>query len=334
MRTFFVATSCFVAVSLLAGSVWAAPALDIRTINNGGSVFPSMAGPSGIDPQSDQGQWFRGRTGADRLEVRTHEFYDDLEEFGGGWADFFAIQGQAVNIYDSAGLPWAPGMPIAGFDILATITNDLPGNPYVSTVQGGTNSHYEVALSPMWIEEEVIMADVKLTAEFAIAPEVGPPSPDSILPYCPKDKYIVALNHNQLGWYCYADDVSPLVPPGNFSVPTWDFGDIKPGQSAQQLMSFTVTDALGNPDVLMPGDPDYLAFEEPDADLLLNRSTSLKISTWVDDLQPDWGIPYPEEPLRGSNCSVFFNPEPIPEPGMLVLLVGLGLGFWVLKRRS
>ena len=42
-------------------------------------------------------------------------------------------------------------------------------------------------------------------------------------------------------------------------------------------------------------------------DILLNRTTSLKISTWIDDPAPDTGYAYPEEPLRGSDASVFFN---------------------------
>ena len=332
MRTFLIATSCFIAVALVADSVWAAPALDIRTINSGGSVIPNLAGPSGVDPNSDQGQWFQRRNAAGELEVRTHEFYDNVLGYGGGPASFTAIHGQAMNIFTPAGTLWTPGAPIGSFDILATITNDLPGE--WDLAQWGSNSHNEIVGKPLFIDNEIIMTDVKLTAEFSIDQQAGPPMPISPYPpYRTKNKYIVARNHDQLGWYCYADEVSPDLL-GNFSVPTWDFGDIKPGQSAQQLMSFTVTDALGNPDVLMPGDPDYLAFEEPDADLLLNRSTSLKISTWVDDLQPDWGIPYPEEPLRGSNCSVFFNPEPIPEPVALVLLVGLGLGVCLLRRRG
>jgi hypothetical protein len=59
-------------------------------------------------------------------------------------------------------------------------------------------------------------------------------------------------------------------------------------------------------------------------DVLLNRTTSLKISTWLDDLSRDLCIPYPEaEPFRGSDCSVFHN---IPEPavsflGMLCMLL-------------
>jgi hypothetical protein len=47
----------------------------------------------------------------------------------------------------------------------------------------------------------------------------------------------------------------------------------------------------------------------------------------------DLGEPYPVDPLRGSDCSVFFNPVEVPEPGILVLLTGVGLALSAVRRR-
>ena len=103
---------------------------------------------------------------------------------------------------------------------------------------------------------------------------------------------------------------------GDFYVPTWDFGDIARGQSVTRTLSFIV-DGAG----LDPADPRAELLVNPDRpDLLANRTTSLKISTWIDNLTADTGIAYPQDPLRGSDASVFHN---IPEPTMMVLL-GLG----------
>ena len=57
------------------------------------------------------------------------------------------------------------------------------------------------------------------------------------------------------------------------------------------------------------------------ADILMNRSTSLKVSNWVDNLVTDPGTPYPQGALTSSDSSVFFNT--VPEPSTLV---NLGLG--------
>jgi len=63
-----------------------------------------------------------------------------------------------------------------------------------------------------------------------------------------------------------------------------------------------------------------------DGDVFVNRTTSLKISNWLDNLVADTGIPYPNDPLLSSDVSVFF----FPEPGTLALL---GLGATALLRR-
>ena len=329
MRALLISTMVM-GLMVAATAAGAAPALDIRTLDMGGSVQGNMAGPSGIDPESKQGQWFIRRDAPDP-EVRTHEFYDNALEHGGGAKATTAIHGRAVNILTPSGNMWTPGMPIGSFDILATITNDLPGEPTLA--EEGDNSHQEFVADRKWIDHRMIMTEVKLTAEFAVDPHVGPPF--SGAPNPPynggREKYIVAENHDQLGWYCFSDEAG-LDPFGQFSVPTWDFADMGPGESAQRRMSFYVLDALADPSALLPGDPEYIAIQENE-DLLLNRSTSLKISTWVDTLWMDTGMPYPSEPMRGSDCSVFFNPVEVPEPGMLVLLACMGFVLLAARRR-
>ena len=65
--------------------------------------------------------------------------------------------------------------------------------------------------------------------------------------------------------------------------------------------------------------------------VLANRISSLKISTWIDDIAIDDGSAYPADaaaaPLRSSNSSVFFVPE--PTTASLLVLAGLTL----LRRR-
>jgi hypothetical protein len=60
----------------------------------------------------------------------------------------------------------------------------------------------------------------------------------------------------------------------------------------------------------------------------MNRTTSLKISDWLDMLALDPGTPYPVPANVSSDVSVFFN---IPEPTSLALLSLSGLA--LLRRR-
>ena len=92
-----------------------------------------------------------------------------------------------------------------------------------------------------------------------------------------------------------------------------------------RILDFAV-DGVG----LDPSDPRYVALVESQAtglDLLMNRSTSLKVSDWLDTLALDPGTPYPVPASLSSDVSVFFN---VPEPASLALLA---LGGLALRRR-
>ena len=89
------------------------------------------------------------------------------------------------------------------------------------------------------------MYNAKIMAEFAID---DPDSlPDFDVPGDPYEDdesydeshfpcayYIQALNHSELGWYCYTS-------VGGYYVPTWNLGDIAIGEIATILMEFEVT---------------------------------------------------------------------------------------------
>ncbi len=300
-------------VMLVAGSAPAAPGLPITKPPV--QPVPSWTGPP-IDPDAKQGQWFCGLDTGEET-VRPYEFHDNVDpDFGGGYASHLAIRGYARNVmYNAQG-------NIISFAINATIENDMPAR---SDWWVGNNSHSEYT-NP---REQYVgtMYETKLTAEFAIDPSKGPGPGVSL--YRDVVPHIVAVDHDQLGWYCWTpDNPEDKVPWGDYYVPTWDFGDIPMGGMASRLLQFTV-DGGG----LSPADLRYWAILESfeyEADLLLNRTTSLKISTWQDDLVNDTGIPYPADPLRGSDCSVFFVPEPAT---MSLMLLG-GIGVLLRRRRK
>jgi len=287
-----------------AGTLAAAPSLPIfRPF-----VQPpiSWTGPP-IDPHASNGQWFVSlRDGAESF--RPFEFYDNVEQFGGGPMSCFAISGYTTNIvFDPA------SRAITAFEIFATIFNDLPGRPPWSS---GTNSHNEI-LPPLDNSYVGPLIRTKLTIEFAVSDTNNVPSVFTP-PYIDPDfrPFIVAENEDQLAWYCWApDNPRQLMPYGRYFVPTWDFGDIPPGGSVSRILLFSA------PGGISPQDPRFLIIQEGQfVDILLNRTTSLKISTWLDFLLFDSCMPYPSQPLRGSNASVFHD---IPEPaaGMLMVLV-------------
>jgi len=289
--------SVVVLLVLLCGPAMAAPSLDIDK----GPVLPdpSSTGPL-IDPEAIQGQWFEDVTTGNET-VRTHEFHDNADL--GGWMSYQAIEGIVTVIqYDSV------TVNIIGFQVRATITNDLPNE---DDWLPGDNSHGEWAQGQL--EYEGTLYDTKLTAEFAVPPLPVALLPGNVDPYRDTQPHIVASNHDQLGWYCWTPDNGDdaLLPWGNYYVPTWDFGDIPLGGSASRTLIFTV-EAPG----LDATDLRHFVIEESfftDTDILLNRTTSLKISTWQDDPALDFGMAYPhqdgEPPLRSSDCSVFHNIE-------------------------
>jgi len=148
--------------------------------------------------------------------------------------------------------------------------------------------------------------------------------------------------YEQLGWYCWTPDASGDPQPwdGQYMVPTWDFWDIWSGGTQCRQITFYLYQPVNPASWLYS-----LLFEwyEYQYDILLNRTTSLKISTYFDQLavdpEPCRPYPYPfEEPFeeiaaRSSDCSVFFEYE-IPEPPQIDdvfrdhLNQAIGIVFW------
>jgi GEVED domain len=311
--------------AVLCGTVvftWAAPSLPILKP----PVVPlsQMTGPA-LDPTAAQGQWFKDSSSGEET-CRTNEFYDN---FHAEWASVNAISGHVSSITYSAG----PGTPITAFSIEATIINDTAVEHqewlYGDNSHGETNFFTDTPYTGT-------LVDTKLTAEFAVTDLMNLPAL-WIPPYNDYPPYIEADNEDQAGWYCWNPEDPDMdhVQKGGYFVPTWDFGDILVGQSATRQLDFVI--ALPGLD---PTDTRYAAIvtsEEGQQDVLLNRTTSLKISTWIDELALDTGLPYPHlEPLppkRSSDASVFHNKEPeeptldfgdAPDPAYPTLLVNNG----------
>ncbi len=304
----------------LAGSALGAPALDIRVP----PVIGNGAGP-GFDPNSSQGQWFLRPNGV--AEVRTHEFYDNIPGQGGGGVGSLAIQGHLLQL-----IPGAPGF-ISGYVIRASITNNTPmvGGGW----QPGRNLHQEFLPAPssLYVGK---MFDVKLTSHWAddgVQGNFNPnfPNVPSINPANPHgESNTYAVNHDQLGWYCFNPN-NAANPPGSFQVPTWDFGDIDVGQTVTRDLTF------GFYNQLPASQFSTTLFNIQD--FLIGRSNDLKIGAYYQN-DPilngifDTGAPYPFGGLPGTvtaeyaNVSVFFN---VPTPGALALL-GLG-GLLTARRR-
>jgi hypothetical protein len=261
-----------------------------------------LTGPS-VDPASTNGQWFIDQTGAE--SVRANEFYDETL---GGPAGFNAITGYVDSITFAGG----PGTPIVAFTIQATIINDASTTGSWSS---GSNRHGET-LSYQGTPYAGPLVDTQLAAEFAIADTNKLPIVFQG-PYRDRTNYIVAVNEDQFAWYCWnPDDQNPEhKPSGGYFVPTWDFGTIQYGQSASRKLSFVVLNGMP------PIDSRYPVIVQSFAqtnDVLMNRTLSLKISTWIDEIARDTGAQQEEPPLRLSDVSVFHNlgePEPYMDFG-------------------
>lgn len=325
-------TALAVAVSLasLAPILSAAPSLDIRTIPGGGPVAPfgGPAGP-GFDPLATAGQWFAPASiafGSDPFPL-SHEFHDNVfgPDGGGGAASFGAIRGVITEV-TFAGGPGAIGTPITGFTITATVTNDTPAqSPWVR----GDNDHDEARPFASVADQYVgPLVDPVITAEFAWArppgfrPTSGPYTGPGALPYAPFS--FVAVNHQLLAWYSFSPGADGIDPAhiGDFQVPAWFLPTIPVGGSASTDMTFDVFSG-DEPGSIPSDDPFYptlLGWYDTGYDLLLNRTTDLKIGDWMDVLTPDEGIPYQVPPARSGNASVFHNV--IPEPSTWAAIIG------------
>ncbi len=309
-------TSTIAVVTLLCLTVCATAGPSLPITKPPVLPVPSWTGPL-QDPHALQGQWFSNYvTGAE--ECRTHEFYDNLLGYGGGFAGTNAVYGKVVNVQ-------LAGQNIIGFTIDATITNDTPGEgPWAD----GTNSHEEWLSTPD--QYFGTLYDTKLTAEFAVT-DLGNLPPVFAGVYRNTDPYIIGLDEDQAAWFCWTPgNPDPARRPfGNYYVPTWDFGNIMPGQTASRTMNF----AVSGPG-MTPADIRYAAIMSSwqalwgRGDVFMNRTTDLKIGDWIDDIALDNGAAFPQETaLRHGNVSVFHN---IPEPATLSLLV---LASALLRRR-
>lgn len=189
------------------------------------------------------------------------------------------------------------------------------------------NSHLEGLMS-LSLEDQYQgpLLETVLAASFAIAPNRLPPDGAQYIDQTP---HIVAVNHDAVAWYCWTpDNPEGYVPAGGYFVPSWDFGDIDPGQSASRQMDFVIDDPAG----LDPNDPRYDVILGT-GDILMNQSTSLKISDWISPLAADMGVPYPyppNPPNLSSDVSVFHN---VPEPATLALLTLGGLALLSRRRK-
>lgn len=299
---------CVLLVAALTVPAWAAPGLLVTKPPV--QPVPSYTGPP-QDPHAIQGQWFKDLSTGEE-HARPYEFYDNLEGHGGGFKQSLAIEGYVQNlVYDATG-------NITSFGVRATITNDMPGSGQWEEAQPG-NLHGECRTTaeqyqgPMW--------QVKLTTEFADDGTQGNLPTGG--PYLPEQN-IYAIDYDQMAWYCWTPDPSAPQPAGNYWVPTYDFGNILPGGSATRNLGF----GLYAPEA--PGTALYQFLMDSEAqnwDVFMNRTTSLKISQYVDNFFADPGTPYPAPP-HSSDVSVFF----VPEPASLVVMALGGLMLWRRRR--
>ena len=318
---------------LLAATTMAAPSLLVTKPPVQPNPPDAPTGPN-QDPYAVQGQWCEDG-------VRTHEFYDNRPGDGGS-SPSGGIPGSVKTIYGKVTqITWGEhGM--TGFTITATISN--PNTDPNGAWRSGWNDHYPEGLNTDEYYKGTLY-DTVLTASFAV--RQGDPSgfmlPSSfVVPYTNRTPYIYATNEDMGAWYCWNPDIGPN-PDGDYFVPTWDFGDIALGQSATRDLTFGVAG-----DGLQMEDPRYNAILTSSnagptlGDILLNRTTSLKMSDWIEDVCIDEGIAYPtdtipvpdpcgrilNDPDRNSDISVFHN---VPEPVTMSLLAVGAIG--LIRRR-
>lgn len=254
----------------------------------------SYTGPSN-DTHATRGQWFQNVTTSE-LENRTHEFYDNSTGTGGGTMGHLAISGVVVQVTSEFVFPF--GDKIKAFEVLATVFNDANsvGNGWPS----GTNSHGE-SLDTSRVYSN-LLKQLILTVDFATCDKPANSSPDpAYTDYAP---YIVATNHDFKSWFCWNQSRPATLQFGDFFVPGWSFGDLQPGQSTNRLLTFVIHDGNGGNDGLSTSDPRYEIIMNSfnnQSDIFINRSSSLKISTWIASPAVDDNTALP------GNVSVFHN---------------------------
>jgi hypothetical protein len=300
----------------------AGPALDITK----GPVLPdtSWTGPS-HDPHATDGQWFLDLQ-TNQEECSNYEFYDNLAGYGGGTAGAGAIYGNVVFVTQSN------TGNITDFIMNVSVTNDTGGT---GAWLDGSNSHNEILSTDQ--QYQGTMYDAKLTLEFAADLfslnnwlATAGNNPDNT-PYNVDAPIITASNPDALAWYCWTpDNQEDLTPYGGYLVPTYNLGDIAPGETKDLTIAFHVSD-----EGLPQNDPRHaIIMSQEIEDLFINRTTSLKVSNWIETLAvDDYSVPYPglDTGTLSSTVSVFFT---VPEPSTLTLLViGLGFGLGLLWKK-
>lgn len=323
----------------LAGIAQASPAFDVRSTSGGGPILPGSApaGPA-LDPTTANGQWFLMNNGLE--DSRTHEFHDNISTFNGqNWgggpvsgpgSDHLAVSGTFAGYTTAAGL-------VTGYQMQVRITNNTPAVNGFAANQ--PNSHGEDRLVP-WPTYTGTMYDVRFSAHWADdgnplnyllgGPNQASDNPPPFAPVSPGTSNTYATGYDALAWYSFTT-ATPGNPPGDYQVPTWDFGTIPVGGTATRLLTFSFYDAM-NPALLPP--PSSWA----GLDLTVARSDDIKIGTYfqsdpVVQNFTDRYFPYPGgsyNPLTSvySNSSVFFSA--VPAPGAVTLL---GLGGLLAGRR-
>lgn len=318
---------------LWAATAMAAPSHLVTKPPVGPPPTDAPTGPT-QDPWAEQGQWCQDG-------VRSHEFYDN-KYLDGGSPEAGGVPGSTKVIYGKVtDVTWNAGK-ITAFTIAATINN--PDADPSGEWRNGGNDHYPEYLPYDGNYYRGTLYDTVLTAGFAVRLD-----PNTSLPMVPSSwtspytnvlTKIYAISEDMGAWYCWNPEAGePYVPAGDYFVPAWDFGDIEPGQSVTKDLDFGVR-STG----LSESDPRYDAImhsyqsQEGEGDIFLNRTTSLKISDWIEDLCVDEGTAYPTDtwapitdpngyvlydPGRNSDVSVFHN---VPEPGTLLLLAVGGAG--------
>jgi hypothetical protein len=269
------------------------------------------------DPDATQGQWFENNGS------RPHEFFDNVAGDGGGTSNSNAIMGYVSSITYS-------GANIVGFSVSTTITNDT--GTETGTWACGVNSHAEGIQCPL--PYQGTLGATMLTAEFALASlSLVPPAWTG--PYFTvSTPAIVATNEDDTAWYCFNSLADPPQNVGNYYVPAWSFGDIPQNASATRTLDFIIGDGtigMDNTDPRFAVIVDSFGADHGlgQGDIFANRTTSLKISDWVDPLFADDGSPYIGVLSQShSNVSVFAIPEPSASG-----LLGLLLSFVALSRR-
>ncbi len=201
------------------------------------------------------------------------------------------------------------------------ITNDTPAQ---SPWAAGSNSHGET-LSTRYQRVGPLLG-ARLTIEFAVA------DPDTLpdawsYPYSQGQlPYLFAEDEDRLAWYSYSPGNPGDLEAGGYYVPTYDFGNIRPGESVQRDLYFAFEEGG-----ISRYDPRYsVLFDSRDYgyDILYNGSTSLKISDWVGGIDVDFA----ESTYPNSNFSVFHNV--VPEPATVLLVASGALCLLLRGRRQ